>query len=194
LRYDQKRWSWPYFTSPAFLIKLVPIRRDQRVWQIHQWFDLFFSTEFHWIPTTTKVVHNFSSCPPISTLENITWASHGKCKTRFPNYVINRGSQQSDSPSATSAEKSCYENRRKMVQSNVDVQVVTTFSSSDHGSLRDISAFLGMLFWQADFSKLRNKSLVFLLRKRVKQRSITIYSCVLYELRGSSCKSWFVEL
>jgi len=104
---------------------------------------LFFSAEFQ---STTMVVHDFSSCPPISTLENITQASHGKWETRFPNHVINRGSQQSDSPSATSAEKSCYENRRKMAQSKVDVQVATTFSSSDHRSLRDISAFLGMLF------------------------------------------------
>lgn len=101
-----------------------------------------FSAEFQ---STTMVVHDFPLRPPTYALENITRASHGKWETRFPNHVINRGSQQSGSPSATSVEKSCHENRHKTVQSNRRSSGNNLFVLG-HESQHAISAFLSVSF------------------------------------------------
>jgi len=98
----------------------------------------------------------------------------GKWETRFPNHVINRGSQQSGSATECNRVR-----KSRAMRTNAKRCKATCWHSSGnnlfifgHRSLHMISTFFNVPFDKWVLSKLRNKSLVFLLREFAKGRAL----------------------
>jgi len=107
-----------------------------------------------------------------------------KVKNSFPE-LRNKSRQPTirQSEPATSAEKSCHENRRKTVQSNADVQVATTFSSWVTDLYVRFQFFLAHCLTSGSFEILKQiTNLVFLSpQKYVKLRDVALwYICAYY--------------
>lgn len=125
LTYDKgTRVSTIFHVISHFSHETHPI---QKVWQIHQWFDLFFPLNSSRASWSFTISHRASSHLNLRKYH----PGIGKWETRFPNHIINRGSQQSGSPSATECGKAVpWEPTQYDAKQHADIQVATTFSFS----------------------------------------------------------------